>query len=167
MATDMSDLNNIFQNKEVNKMQQLEAKVESMLNALKQLAFQQQKASSVLDNVSECLSAIMYTLEKGDFTFDNFTKALPEVQAGRMDAVLKQMLENKLAVQLSEVEANSAVLVSGWVGDLKKTLRRSFNVSETENQAFLGKKIGDKVKLSPEEVEEFEILTVYRIGSVQ
>jgi hypothetical protein len=164
MATELENVDPSVFDPRNNAKSQNDLKFEAVSKAIKHLAAQQQKAAAVLDNVSEALSALLYTLEKGDLTFDNFQKCLPEVQASKFDQVLKNMLENKLAVQLSEVETNSAVMVSGWVGSEKKTLRRSFNVDTNENAVFLGKKVGDKVKLSEDDTEEFEVLVIYRIG---
>jgi ABC-type amino acid transport substrate-binding protein len=163
MATDLENVESLF-NPKNNGKSQSDLKFEAIANALKQLATQQQRASGVLDQVSEALSTMLYCLQNGELTFDSFQKAFPEVQASKFDAVLKNMFEGKVASQLSEVEVGSNVSVTGWEGENKKTLRRTFSVTDTENQAFVGKKVGDRVKVNPDDSEDFEILVIYKIG---
>ena len=163
MATDLENVESLF-NPKNNGKSQTDLKFEAVSKAIQQLANQQQRASQVLDQVSEALSTILYCLQNGQLSFDEFQKAFPEVQASKFDSVLKQMFENRVASQLSEVEVDSSVSVTGWEGENKKTLRRTFSVTATENQAFVGHKVGDRVKVNPDDTEEFEVLVIYKIG---
>lgn len=171
MSTDLENVSNIFDPKNNNKtrlelkLEETVAKQEATINVLKQLAFQQQKVATVVDNLSEAVSALLYCLEKNSLTFDGFQAALPEVQANKMSVVLENMFKSNLAVQLETVETNSSCMVTGYVNGEKKTLRRSITVTDTENKDFLGKKVGDRAKASADDQEEFEILTIYRIGT--
>lgn len=164
MATDLEGVSSIFDPRRNNGNIQ-EQKVDALVKIVQQLVVQHQKASQVLDNVSECLSTLLYCLEQGNLTFESFQKTLPEISVKRMEAVLAQMFASGVASQLTEVETDSHVMVSGFVGEEKKTLRRTFAVTESENSSFLGKKVGDRVKVSPEDQEVFEVLTIYKIGN--
>ena len=162
MGTDLETVNSLFDPRNNNKSA-LELKMDGVVKVLQQLAIQHQKTSQVLDNVSEAVSTLLYCLEKGTLTFDEFQKNLPEIAAKRYDAVLDQMFKNNLAHQLQEVEVGSSVMVKGLVNNETKTLRRSFLVSETENTQFSGKHVGDRIKLNETDEEEFEILTIYKV----
>ena len=145
----------------------VDQKLMSLMKALAHVADQQNRMSAVVDSLSEVVATLLYCLEKDKLSNDFFQQALPEVQGQRMDAVLSQLFKSGAAVQLTEVEKGASVLTSGYTGDDKTTARRIFTVNDGETSAFLGKHIGDKVKLAEDAAEVFEILAVYTAAQQQ
>lgn len=143
-------------------MQELDNdKLVPVVKALAHIADQQNRINNIVDSLTEVVTTMLYCLENGGLTNDSFQTNLPEVQAKRMDTVLAKMFEQGVAVQHTEVELGDSVMTSGYTDGTKTTNRRSFTVSGNDNAAFLGKKVGDRVKVTEADTEEYEVLTVY------